>query len=457
MTLTGQAPICVFIGPTIDVNTARRHLPQAAFLPPAAQGDVYRCARAQPKAIAIIDGYFERVPAVWHKEVLWALSQGIPVYGSSSMGALRAAELTTFGMVGVGWIYRQLADGLLTDDDEVAIVHASAEDDYRAGSEAMVNIRRTLTAAHDQGVLTEKEASLLTARAKMLFYPERCWPQVVQDAREVFGQPTATALREWLRTGRVDQKKLDAIALLNHLAAEDPQPVSVPWRFNHTVYWSEMAGSSALDIRAVESPNESGGRVDVTAEAILDELRLDHDAFKSAFRSALIRTMAGMLADRMGLQAAEQSVEALAQRHFTTLGINSDEDLESWLLANRLGRRDVYRLAESEAQYEQVNRRLSALAMAGLIDYLRWSGALERLAVRARRKDEVLGAVGMDAPTIKDTGADPSVVYERWFEANGMTQPADVDTWARESGYGDVHRFRRMMLRELVFQRMECA
>ena len=59
-------------------------------------------ALERPVAIGLIDGYFERVPSVSHKEILWAMSQGIVVIGAASMGALRAAELAPFGMLGVG-------------------------------------------------------------------------------------------------------------------------------------------------------------------------------------------------------------------------------------------------------------------------------------------------------------------------------------------------------------------
>ena len=81
----------------------------------------------QPAAIAIIDGYFDSVPAVSHKEILVALSMGVPVYGAASMGALRVAELHHFGMIGVGRIFERYREGSLEDDDEVAVVHGSAD------------------------------------------------------------------------------------------------------------------------------------------------------------------------------------------------------------------------------------------------------------------------------------------------------------------------------------------
>ena len=43
---------------------------------------------AASRRIAIIDGYFERMAAVWHKEILVALERGIAVWGAASMGAL---------------------------------------------------------------------------------------------------------------------------------------------------------------------------------------------------------------------------------------------------------------------------------------------------------------------------------------------------------------------------------
>ena len=138
--------VMVFTGPTISAEDAAAHL-DATYLPPAEQGDVYRAARERPLVIGIVDGSFERIPAVFHKEILWAMREGIHVFGAASMGALRAAELADFGMVGVGAVFEAYRSGALTDDDEVAVAHATKEASFSASSEAMVNIRATLAAA----------------------------------------------------------------------------------------------------------------------------------------------------------------------------------------------------------------------------------------------------------------------------------------------------------------------
>jgi hypothetical protein len=145
----------LFVGPTLP-RAEIGALCDFVCLPPAAQGDVLHLAKARPRAIGIIDGYFDGVPAVWHKEILWAIREGIHVFGASSMGALRAAELAPFGMRGVGRIFEAYRAGVLgasgdeafEDDDEVCVVHGPPESGYVAASEALVNIRRTLDDAH---------------------------------------------------------------------------------------------------------------------------------------------------------------------------------------------------------------------------------------------------------------------------------------------------------------------
>ena len=105
--------------------------------------------------MVLIDGVFTQALSVWHKEILYALERGVAVYGLSSMGALRVAETAAFGAVGVGRIFDGYRSGELTDDDEVAVVHATAEWGYRSLSDAMVNIRASLGAARETGIIDD--------------------------------------------------------------------------------------------------------------------------------------------------------------------------------------------------------------------------------------------------------------------------------------------------------------
>lgn len=233
----------IFTGPTLSAWEAHREL-EALYLPPVSRGDVYRASLEQPWGIGIIDGYFEQVPSVWHKEILWAMSQGIHVFGSASMGALRATELALFGMVGVGDIYEAFATGELMDDDEVAITHGPMEYGCRALSEAMVNIRATLRRAEAEGVLRAATRAGLERLGKKLFYAERDYPQLLRAAaREGLPAAELEAFQAWLPGGRVDQKKQDALAMLRVMrehSAREPGPKQVRYFFEHTDGWEAL-------------------------------------------------------------------------------------------------------------------------------------------------------------------------------------------------------------------------
>jgi hypothetical protein len=232
--------VFVFLGPSLPLEEARQEL-DAVYLPPVAQGDIIRLMRRKPDLIGIIDGFFEGVPAVWHKEILHAMAKGAHVLGASSMGALRAAELHPFGMEGVGAVYEAFRDGRLDDDDEVAVTHGPAELGYTPLSEAMVNIRRTLSDALTHGIVTEPTRERLEQLAKMLHYKDRTFSNVIELARE-HGLARAELDRFvlWLPSGRIDQKREDAIALLRTLRQRlkaGVAPKTVRYHFEHTTLW----------------------------------------------------------------------------------------------------------------------------------------------------------------------------------------------------------------------------
>src|SRR6516164_1004601 len=206
-------PAVIFAGPSL-APAFRPSDPVFEWRPPVKQGEVYEAAQNRPAIIGIIDGYFEVTPTVWHKEILWAMAQGIHVYGSASIGALRAAELHSFGMTGLGRIFAAYRDGVLCDDDEVAVTHGPEELGYPAVTEAMVNIRATLDKAAAEGVLDGWLAAQLIGIGKALFYKKRSWDAILQLAITHSLPPVPVSnLAAWLRKGQVDQKRLDAVEM----------------------------------------------------------------------------------------------------------------------------------------------------------------------------------------------------------------------------------------------------
>ncbi|ODR88285.1 TfuA-like protein [Sinorhizobium alkalisoli] len=200
-----DGPILVFLGPTLRLAEAEAVL-DAVYLQPAAQGDMLLATHAfRPRAMVLIDGQFEDRPAVRHKEILWAMAQGIAVIGAASMGALRAAELNAFGMVGVGLIYRWYRRWQLAPDDAVAVHSGPAELGFLPLTDSLIDLQRSFSAWMHGKLITPAERHLLTTIARAMNFRERSigavmqtagWPEdrIRQVRKEIHGQKRHDAL-----------------------------------------------------------------------------------------------------------------------------------------------------------------------------------------------------------------------------------------------------------------------
>ena len=360
----------VFAGPTIPANDIAA-IVDAVCRPPVSQGDVYRVSLERPRAIGIIDGYFEQQPAVWHKEILWALHQGIHVFGSASMGALRAAELAPFGMVGVGAIYEAYRDGVLEDDDEVALVHGPEEIGYRAGSDALVNLRATLDRARAAGILDEDAGTALLRIAKNLPYAERTYAAVIERALDQ-GLPEAMLerWRRWLPSGAVDQKRTDAVAMLHAMRKcleAGSEPGSVNFVFEDSLWWAELRSHAA----------ETGLARDDAR--VLEALSRDPALRERTATAALGWQLAVEEARREGATVDAARLIERASDLCRRLELPDAAALERWLADNRSSRAGLEQLLESSAVAARAFTHKGDMLIPTLLQYLRWSGDYVRL------------------------------------------------------------------------------
>jgi hypothetical protein len=243
----------VFSGPSLPPSKAPAH-PDFEWRPPVRQGDVYRATQSRPALIGIIDGYFETVATVWHKEILWAMAQGIHVYGAASIGALRAAELADFGMRGLGAIFHQLYTGALADDDEIAVLHGPKEVEYIQVTEAMVNVRATIARALKLGVIARPIATILLGIAKSLFYKDRTYEAILSAATaQGMSRDALRRFADWLPNGQIDQKRLDALEMLAAMTehiTHGVSPLKVTYQMAHTFAWEYARQRSENNLSA---------------------------------------------------------------------------------------------------------------------------------------------------------------------------------------------------------------
>lgn len=203
--------VIAFAGPSLTTSD-REGWPEIEWRPPAEAGDLLRLRARANDVICLVDGYFDHRPAVRHKEILLLLSRGIVVLGASSIGALRAAEMDSLGMIGVGAIYRAYASGRLTADDEVALVHGPAEWGWKPLSLPLVDCRATLHRAVRARILAPQEAREVMHAARSLHYADRDLPALL--AITGLKPERRDSLLEWIGRCGSSQKRLDAIACL---------------------------------------------------------------------------------------------------------------------------------------------------------------------------------------------------------------------------------------------------
>jgi hypothetical protein len=428
----------IFVGPTVAVDQARALL-DADYRPPAAEGDVFRAARSHPQAIGIIDGYFDRMPAVWHKEILWAMSQGIHVFGSASMGALRAAELAAFGMEGVGRIFEAYRDGAIEDDDEVAVVHEPAEYGFRAGSEAMVDIRHTLNLATTAGVVSRELADALAALAKSQFYPERSFASILRlGAAQGLSAEGLEALRRWLPSGRTSLKRADALAMLGVIRdriAAGLEPKRVRYTFENSAMWES----------AWRFAGESDRSETVLLSMVLEELRLEGEHYGRVQQDALLRSLAIKHSYVQGVSEIATQRAGAEATFWRDRDVASAEARLSWMRANGMDEAHTKAFMDDHARVDWIKKLAAFEANGYMLDQLRVSGDYARLVARALAKQATL-----TDPV--DPGLETTELMKWYFEGRlGRAVPADIDDYARQHGFENLPAFQDALAREFSF------
>jgi hypothetical protein len=200
--------VVIFLGPSLDVATARSILP-ATYLPPIKRGDLSKLP-SDVDIVGIIDGQFYQTLAVSPKEVLELLARGVAVFGASSIGALRAAETHTYGTKGVGEIFRLYRDGIIDSDDEVAVTYDP--ETFRPLSNSLVDIRDALAAATSMHIIDVHEAEQVVRRMQEMYFPYRSYRLVSQ---------ICPAIESVLRT-TTSLKCQDALLLLKQIRKAYP-------------------------------------------------------------------------------------------------------------------------------------------------------------------------------------------------------------------------------------------
>lgn len=210
----------VFVGPSIPLDEARQ-IVSADFRSPCRRGDLANIPGGT--VVGLIDGVFHQNDAVSPREILYALQRGVQILGSSSMGALRAAEVP--GVRGVGHIYELYRRGVIDSDDEVALVFDP--DRLVPLTVPLVNVRYAVERLLSTGTITAPVGGRILAAAQKLHYRNRTYRLIMREAG-LDDKPDAEDLLNLLKS--FDLKRDDARLLLEQLAdfVQNPPATAAP-------------------------------------------------------------------------------------------------------------------------------------------------------------------------------------------------------------------------------------
>ncbi len=229
----------LFVGPSLFGSQI--DLSGLDVRPPAAQGDVYRAVQQGGTHIGLIDGVFGDSGSVWHKELLFALAQGVQVFGEASMGALRAAECAAFGVVPVGTIALAYTAGILDDDADVALTHAPEAFGWQPFTIPLVDVRATIEVCVSKELADCYAGELAVEIASRIPFSARTEVTLADQFAAVLG----LSFSEVFMANRTSQKRADAEELVSILRRAQVAETERSWTFNASPMWKTFTSTHA--------------------------------------------------------------------------------------------------------------------------------------------------------------------------------------------------------------------
>jgi hypothetical protein len=339
MNTAAEGPqVHVYCGSTITAGEVTGIIPWAVTHPPVKHGDLLQLAVRAGDIIIIIDGVFYNTAPVRHKEILTLLAQGVTVIGAASMGALRAAELHPYGMIGMGNIFDAYRTGAIEADDEVAVAHDPS--DYTPLSEALVDIRTIIDQACRDGALNSSEAAEIITAARAMHFTRRTWTALQKNVESEAPALRAAVVRlqEWREAhpGSECAKHRDARAALASVAsgtARDVCPSKLwtasKWQNRYQGHW----------IARFRGPQLDGDQVPFFA--ILQFQQLYRVDFPGRWRRHILLRINGLPDDSASddIELADRALALAESRGFDLANMPADR-LGAWLTAEEMASLD---------------------------------------------------------------------------------------------------------------------
>ena len=242
------------------------------------------------------------------------------------------------------------------------------------------------------------------------------------------------------------------LVAIGELIAGDAPPKRIDYSFEHTTMWQAAIDEiQSVDYVAAAEPAHSD------QERLLDELRLDADAYHRFERAALQRLQARGELERGHIDISDEELSRFTTRFRLEHGLYFARDLDQWLSERNLDRESFRHFLRDELVLIRLAREQRPKLLRCLIDQLRAEGRYEEMANRAEAKRKNLQDAGgyeqFDQISGERAAADQIRAVTWYFTQHlGRPVPDDIDIWADRAGFDGEAAFRQAVLREYRFQ-----
>jgi hypothetical protein len=210
--------IKIYSGLSVQAPMVHKYLPSAIFSRPIKRDDILKDIQNGVQVIGIIDGEFLQNLSVSPTEIRDAMRCGLSVYGSSSMGAMRAAELSPFGMIGVGRIFEQIVSAPYFRDDKLGQIFY---DDIKMISTPFMDLQIGMEDLVKRRLIGAPIAMEILKIYQRLHFADRSFSALKAEIRKsIKNQNKLLQAVETMQKNNISQKKLDAICLLKKIRSD---------------------------------------------------------------------------------------------------------------------------------------------------------------------------------------------------------------------------------------------
>ncbi len=304
-----------------------------AFLPPLKHADLISSVEYyKPDIIGIIDDYCGQSESVWHNEIIYILEKGIKIFGASGVGAIRAAELERFGMVGIGEIFK-FYKSLMTSSDEEIVSLFDEKNNYQRITEPLINIRFTLEKLKNKMEIPEDVFYII----KDIYWKERSKDKIISKLKL---NKINEKIIEAIFANYYDVQAEDALLLLENIEKISQSNLSQNYKE------PEVIDGNLFEIMYERDRKVKSDNGETNLNNIANYTILNHPQSENLIFEALNREIVAFLAGYLNVEITDEDIKKETERLCSKLKINN---LDKWLQDNDINKKTFNDLMKKNA------------------------------------------------------------------------------------------------------------